>query len=174
MPNERATHHLWPGAVVLWILFGAFCLRVVGQMLVQCFQVDFLPASEEWFSGLVPYPRLLVSQIAILLLFGKISLDLTRGRGWLAIPRRWLATALLGFGTVYLSVMVIRYFVRMSLYPAERWTGGAIPIFFHCVLAGAVLLIGSYHRHYSHLPSNGRFRRHPWLRRGRGPSRLFY
>jgi len=34
------------------------------------------------------------------------------------------------FGSIYLIVMIIRYVVRMSLYPPERWTGSSIPIFF--------------------------------------------
>jgi hypothetical protein len=37
---------------------------------------------------------------------------------------------LLAIGSVYLAVMAIRYAIRMSLYPRERWSGGSIPIFF--------------------------------------------
>ena len=44
------------------------------------------------------------------------------------------------------SVMVIRYVLRMSLYPPERWIGGAIPIVFHWVLAAFILVLGAYHR----------------------------
>src|SRR5437588_11196864 len=68
-----------------------------------------------------------------------------RGRGVFAQPRPWLGSTLLVFGLVYLAVMLIRYVVRMSLYPAERWTGGSIPIFFHWVLASFVLVVGGYH-----------------------------
>ena len=165
MQTDRVASRRWAGVPALWILSGAFCSRVLAQMLVEFFQVDFLPASEEWFSGLIPYPRLLISQILLILLLGKISLDLTRGKGWFATPRRWLATTLLACGTVYLLVMIIRYVLRMGLYPMERWTGGSIPIFFHWVLAAAVLLIGSYHRRYSKPPSGGRFGRLFWLRK---------
>jgi hypothetical protein len=41
--------------------------------------------------------------------------------------------------------MVIRYVIRMNLYPDERWFGGTIPIIFHCVLATFILLVGHYH-----------------------------
>src|SRR5262245_15493014 len=41
--------------------------------------------------------------------------------------------------------MVIRYVIRMSLYPHERWAGGSIPIFFHWVLASFVIVLGRYH-----------------------------
>src|SRR5262245_54474475 len=42
--------------------------------------------------------------------------------------------------------MVIRYVIRMALYPHERWTGGSIPIFFHWVLAAFLLVLAHYHR----------------------------
>src|SRR6185437_16031047 len=49
------------------------------------------------------------------------------------------------FGWLYLGVMIIRYVIRMRLYPRERWTGGSIPIFFHWVLASFLLVLGHYH-----------------------------
>ena len=51
----------------------------------------------------------------------------------------------LSIGSVYLAVMVLRYAIRMSLYPSERWTGGSIPIVFHWVLAAFILVLGAYH-----------------------------
>jgi hypothetical protein len=33
----------------------------------------------------------------------------------------------------------------MVLYSQERWTGGSIPTFFHWVLAGFLLVLGTYH-----------------------------
>lgn len=136
----------------LWILFAAFCLRVAGQALVELAGVEFLPPAEEWYSGAIPYGPLLAMQILIILLLGKICLDLTRGGGWFATARHGLGTVFLTFGTVYLSVMIIRYGIRMALYPTERWTGGLIPIFFHWVLATALLIIGGYYRAASETP----------------------
>ena len=46
---------------------------------------------------------------------------------------------------IYLTAMIARYAIRMGLYPQYRWTGGAIPIFFHWVLAVYVLAIGYHH-----------------------------
>jgi uncharacterized protein len=133
-------------ARVLWLLMALFGLRVLGQILVEAWQVPFLPPSEEWFSGLLPYPPLLASQVLILLLMTKVGLDFTRRGGWSYRPRYRAGGWLLLFGGVYLAVMVIRYAVRMALYPHERWTGGAIPIFFHWVLAAYVLVLGAHHR----------------------------
>ena len=82
----------------------------------------------------------------IIVALGKVCLDFNRQRGFFVTPHRRLGTFLLSGGSVYLAVMVIRYAIRMSLYPPERWTGGAIPIVFHWVLAGFVLVLGAYHR----------------------------
>src|SRR5262249_602192 len=130
---------------VLAILFFLFCLRVLGQILVAFIGVTFLPPMEEWMSGVLPYPELLTSQILIILLYGKICVDFFLGRGYFGRPRLRLGTNLLKFGWLYLGVMIIRYVIRMSLYPHERWTGGSTPIFFHWVLASFLLVLGHYH-----------------------------
>jgi putative CocE/NonD family hydrolase len=130
---------------VLIALLFLFCLRVLGQILVAFFKVPFLPPMEEWFSGLLPYPELLTAQILIIVLYGKICLDFARGPGFFVTPRRRLGTGLLIFGSLYLGVMILRYVMRMSLYPHERWAGGCIPIFFHWVLSSFLLVLGSYH-----------------------------
>jgi len=130
---------------VLLTLLVLFCLRVLGQVLVAFFHVSFLPPMDEWFSGLLPYPELLTAQILIIVLYGKVCLDFARGHGYFANPRRRLGTGLLIFGSLYLGVMILRYVMRMSLYPHERWTGGCIPIFFHWVLSSFILVLGSYH-----------------------------
>ena len=129
----------------LWLLLLLFVLRVVGQLLVALFQVSFLPPMQEWYSGVVPYGPLLLSQVAIILLAGKICVDFSRGHGFFITPHPRLGRGLLVFGSLYLGVMLIRYGIRMSLYPLERWVGGSIPIFFHWVLASFVLVLGHYH-----------------------------
>ncbi len=130
---------------VLIALLFLFCLRVLGQILVAFFKVSFLPPMEEWFSGLLPYQELLTAQILIIVLYGKICLDFVRGRGFFVTPRRRLGTGLLTFGSLYLGVMILRYVIRMSLYPNERWAGGCIPILFHWLLSSFILVLGSYH-----------------------------
>jgi hypothetical protein len=140
-------------ALALWALLALFVLRVAGQLLIAVGFGDFLPPWEGWFSGLVPYAQLLGSQLVIIVLFAKICMDFTRGRGFFVAPRAWLGVGLLAFGSVYLGVMVIRYVIRMALYPPERWAGGSIPIFFHWVLASFVLVVGIYHRRSAPRPA---------------------
>ena len=88
-------------ALALWVLLGLFLLRVVGQALLGLGVLQaggVLPPWHEWYSGLLPYPWLLVSQIAILAVLAKASLDVTRGDGYFARPNRRLGRGLLVFG----------------------------------------------------------------------------
>ena len=141
MPNKKS-HRL---IAFLWVLLILFVMRVLAQFLVAFGWQGFLPPMEEWSSGVIPYPWLVLSQILIIILYGKACIDFTRGHGFFVIPRRSLGSSLLTFGSVYLGVMVVRYIIRMSLYPHERWVGGSIPIFFHWVLASFLLVVGTYH-----------------------------
>ena len=124
---------------VLWICLVLFACRVTGQILVEFFEVTFLPPSREWFSGIISYPILLVSQILIILFLIKVATDLTNGTGRFSHPTKRASKNLRLFGSIYLLAMILRYILRMYIYPEERWTGGCIPIFFHCVLATYVL-----------------------------------
>jgi hypothetical protein len=131
--------------MALWLLLALFLCRVAGQALVAFFNVGFLSPMAVWQSGLMDYRWLLGSQIVIAIVCGKICLDFSRGRGIAVVPRRWLGQGLLVFGGLYLLAMMTRYAVRMVLYSHERWTGGSIPTFFHWVLAGFLLVLGTYH-----------------------------
>ena len=126
-------------------LLAMFCLRVIGQLIVAIFHVPYLPPMEQWYSGLIPYPILLPCQMAIIGFYGKVCLDLVRGEGYFARLHPRLGQALRIFGPVYLAAMIIRYIVRMALYPQQRWTGGSIPIFFHWVLAAFLIVLGSFY-----------------------------
>ena len=50
---------------------------------------------------------------------------------------------LIVFSGVYALAMAIRYVVRMSRQPDQRWFGGTIPIVFHFVLASYLYVLGS-------------------------------
>jgi uncharacterized protein len=140
--RQDSRTYFWP----LLLLLFLFCLRVIGQMLVAFLHVTFLPPMKEWFSGLLPYPELLTSQFLIIVLFGKICLDFYRRQGYFVEPSWRFGKSLWIFGLIYLSGMVIRYVLRMSFYPSQRWFGGTIPIFFHWVLAAFLLVVAKYHR----------------------------
>ena len=137
-------------AWLLWSLLLLFILRVAGQASVAFLGLDFLPPMREWYSGLIPYNFLLPTQIAIIGLMAKICIDFSHGVGFFIAPKPAFGRPVLYFGYLYLTAMIIRYILRMTLIPEARWFGGTIPIFFHYVLATFVILFARYHRNQLH------------------------
>jgi hypothetical protein len=129
-------------ALVLWALLFLFILRVAGQLLVSLDWGGPLPPMQEWYSGLLSYPWLLSGQIVIIILYGKVCLDFTRGAGFFVSPRGRAGETLLIFGALYFASMLVRYIATMARHPERRWMGGSIPIVFHLVLAAFILLVG--------------------------------
>jgi hypothetical protein len=126
------------------VLLALFLCRVVGQLVVVLYAPSFLPPMTEWYSGLMPYRYLFPSQILIIALFTKIALDITHRTGFWAHPKPTLGLWLRNFGVIYFLAMVVRYVLRMSWYPEERWFGGTIPIIFHWVLSTYIIVLGYY------------------------------
>ena len=130
--------------VVLGTCTALFVLRVLGQAVAAVWNVGFLPPFEQWYSGLVPYPLLLGSQIAIAALMLGIVADFARGEGFFVSLRPRTGRILVGLGALHALAMVARYVVTMAAYPERRWFTGTIPIWFHLVLAAFVLTLGLY------------------------------
>jgi len=124
-------------STALWILFVLFTLRVVGQLLVVSGVAGFLPPMEEWQSGLLPYPALLASQVLIVFLLATVCVQFSRGEGWFVRRHRSLATPLWVAGWIYAVGMVTRYALLRR---------DSIPVAFHIVLAGFLLVVASHHR----------------------------
>jgi len=128
--------------ISLCILLLLFSFRVTAQLTQYFFQVSWLPDFDKWHSGTLPYPLLVIAQCIILFLYGQtiyriakgtIILDFVRGKRFVFL------------GSVYASIMIIRYSLKMWIFPSERWFGGCIPIFFHIVLASFIIITGIYH-----------------------------
>ena len=130
---------------VLAFLTWLFFLRVLGQALVVFFSVDRLPATEHWFSGLIPYPILLAIQLVMLAGMVKIASDVWRTRGFFATPQPSWARFLIVCSVIYAGSMVLRYGLTMAYHPEMRWFGRTIPILFHFVLAGFLYAWGKFH-----------------------------
>jgi len=122
-------------AAFLWCLLTVFILRVIGQLMVSAGLAPFLPPMDEWQSGLLPYPVLVIFQVLIIIVFCKTCIDFTRGTGFFVESKTWLAKPLLGFSIVYFSAMLTRYAIYMALVPEARWFKGTIPILLHLILA---------------------------------------
>ena len=56
---------------LLALLTSLFACRVAGQALVASVGMTWLPAMEQWFSGLIPYPTLLIIQLLMLVVMIK-------------------------------------------------------------------------------------------------------
>ena len=133
-------------AAALWTLVALFVGRVAGQLAVALDAAPFLPPMEEWQSGLLPYPVLLVSQLALIAGLATICRQFGRGSGYFVEPHWWLGPPLWIVGWLYAGAMVVRYGVWMAIKPEARWTGDLIPVVFHIVLASFVIVVADHHR----------------------------
>ena len=142
-------------AAVLWSLTVLFFFRVLAQALAAFADVPFLPRMDEWVrpsasafstSGLVPYPLLLATQIAILVVQVLVSRDFTRGHGYFASLTPRTGRVLCWLSYLYFGGMALRYAITMVMYPERRWLGHTVPIFVHFALAGFLFTLGHYHR----------------------------
>ena len=136
-------------ATVLWLLLALFALRVTGQLLVVAGVAPFLPPMDDWQSGLLPYPLLLASQIAILGLLATVCAQFSRGSGYFVRYHGWLATPLWTAGWIYAGGMVIRYALLRR---------DSIPVVFHIVLATFLLVVAHHHRRLRLKPTNVRLK----------------
>lgn len=133
---------------LLWLLLALFFARVVGQIYVGLYQPPMLPVWDEWYSGLLPYPWLLLSQLALLMWMTVLCYDNTRHQGYFFVESLGVKRCLRMIAGLYAGAMLLRYVLTMAFKPDMRWLHGTIPIIFHCVLAGfiAALTLGVNHR----------------------------
>jgi hypothetical protein len=124
-------------AALLWVFLALFACRVIGQLLVGAGLAPFLPPMDAWQSGLLAYPLLLASQIAILVVLAVVCVQFSKGAGYFVRYRPWLATPLWIAGWIYGAAMLVRY----SLLRRD-----VIPVVFHIVLAGFLLVVAHHHR----------------------------
>lgn len=130
----------------IWTFYGLFLLRVMGQVPVMWAEarggrILFLPPAKQWYSGLLPYPVLFLFQILYLVIMAWMIMGLS-GRGPFGPPGAGLAEACILFSVPYFGFMVYRWVFRVLLNPTRRWYDTVLPIVFHCVLAGFLLLYG--------------------------------
>jgi hypothetical protein len=131
-----------PAAVapLLWLFTVLFVLRVAGQVLVALKPRSWLPPMVQW--NLVPYPVLLPIQLLLIVLMVWIDLTFSHGA---PEANPGLGRGLLAFSAVYAAAMPVRYAIRMTRRPEQRWFGGTIPMVFHIVLASYLLALGRFH-----------------------------
>jgi hypothetical protein len=114
---------------LLLVLTALFLARVVGQALVALLGVGWLPPTESWYSGLLPYPLLLPVQVLILIAQGVIGRDVWRGQGFFARYRPRAGGRLQWLAVAYALAMLIRLVVtRSHPIPAVPLGPGGLPL----------------------------------------------
>ena len=108
--------------------------------------MNWLPATEHWASGLIPYPILLTIQIVMLVVMVKISTDVWRAVGFFSHRRSSYARFLVGLSALYAGCdgAALRFDHDLPGRICAGF-GDGIPIFFHLVLAGFIYAWGSFH-----------------------------
>lgn len=129
-------------ALALFMLTGLFMFRVVAQLIQVWHPVAVLPSFEVWQSGALPYPILLMFQVAILWVCLQIVWRMFKGVV-VAVPKK--GRILLYLGGLYLVVMGIRLMIGLTVAPDHFWFGAVLPTIFHFVLATFMLVYGWYH-----------------------------
>ena len=130
-------------AVVLWLLLSLFCLRVAAQLVQWRGDISFLPPFQAWHSAVVPYWVLLSVQVLIIAGLGKVAFAFTTGR---VTASRRAARIWLTAGMLYMSVMITRLTLGLTLLANHDWFSNRLPTVFHIVLASFIILVGMYHR----------------------------
>jgi len=129
----------------LWLLLGLFTIRVLAQPLALQVDTPLLPRFESWHSGLLPYPVLVLSQVAIILWLSRTAWMFTT----VAIaPRFKLGVVMMALGGVYFAGMVIRLLLGATVLRNERWFASPLPTVFHLVLSAYLVLYGHFHWRY--------------------------
>ena len=127
---------------LLWLLTGAFAVRVAGQAIQIVWPQPFLPAFGSFQGSRLPYWALLSVQLAILT--AMIVFTFRIGAGTLVASRR--AARILGvLGGLYLAVSIGRIVIGLAVSQAPPWFSTWMPAVFHLVLALWVLLVAGYH-----------------------------
>lgn len=126
----------------LWLLLALFCFRVAAQPLALAGSASFLPSFDAWHSALLPYPWLLAAQILIIVVFAWTAWRFTRGD---VAPRPGFGRFLVGLGSLYFGVMLLRLALGLTVLSSHPWFGKILPALFHLVLASFLLVVGVFH-----------------------------
>lgn len=131
---------------LLWLFTAGFLSRVQGQIMVGIYTPPWLPEWKEWYSGLLPYPWLVLSQLLLLMFMAVVNSDQTREGSQFQVTSDKTRGRLRLFAHLYVLAMVVRYVNRMIFVPEARWFGGTLPIWFHFGLAAWIYTIATESR----------------------------
>jgi len=130
----------------LLLLFALFLFRVIGQLVQLFCPLSILPPFSAWQSGALAYHWLFGTQILIIILF---SVTIRGFAKQTTRPNRRWGRWLIGVGSIYFGVMVLRLLAGITVAKDHPWLGAAIPAFFHLVLATFILFVGHFHLQFA-------------------------
>lgn len=122
-------------------LAGLFVLRVLAQLIQALHPVSFLPPFQAWHGAVLPYPILVASQVAVMLVLACV---LWRVRTDAISPSPWKHRTCFTLGGLYFAFMAFRLFAGLTLLADHPWYSKSLPAFFHVVLATFILMLGHY------------------------------
>lgn len=131
-------------AFALWGLTLLFALRILAQPLSLL--VPVVPAFDAWHGGVLPYPFLLFSQLAIAATMAIVNLRLARRA---LVPHPRLGRLLVLLGALYFAAMLLRLVLGQTTHSGSAWLDRPLPTLFHLVLAAWILLLARYHVSYA-------------------------
>jgi hypothetical protein len=140
--NAKASRRYAPW---LWLLLGLFTIRVVAQPIALRVDTPLLPRFESWYSGVLPYPLLVLTQGVIMLWLTRTAWMFSTGA---IVPRPRFGIVMMVLGGIYFVAMVMRLLLGATILSHERWFASPVPTVFHLVLATYVLLYGHFHWRY--------------------------
>lgn len=123
-------------------LFLFFVFRVLAQLIQKFHHVDFLPNFNVWYSGVLPYQWLLLSQLIIVIVMIYVIKSFASQK---VVARYKLGQVIVLLGAVYFVVMFFRLMAGLTFASTHVWWGAKIPAFFHVILSLFVLLVGHFH-----------------------------
>lgn len=139
---SQARHHRKSYVIILSVLLALFCFRVLAQLIQRYAELSFLPPFESWQSGAVPYSALIASQVLIIFFYAWILRGIATGRIQPSRRQGWLFFII---GLMYFLVMMARLLIGLTGLSERHWFHSYLPILFHLVLSGYLLVVGYFH-----------------------------
>ena len=142
--KQRPKNSRWCVSL-LWVLLLLFVIRVAGQMLQHWAPVSFLPPESAFQGSHFPYWLLLSIQLLIFVMMTRVAWHAHSGK----LEPSAKTTAVLGWlGGIYMFGSLARLVVGLGFPDSHVWFRTWIPAVSHVVLAGFVLTLYFYHRHF--------------------------
>ena len=136
-PRPCPSHGRW-----LWLLLGAFLVRVAAQPAAELTGWSWLPPFAAWQSGALPYPLLLVSQLLLAAAMAYAAVGVSRRR---TEPRPAAGRWSWALAAVYGGVMLTRLVLGATAFRGHWWLDAPLPTVFHLVLTTFLVVYGHYH-----------------------------